>query len=139
MSGARDIDTSDVTDEREPAPLPPIPADPPELAARLMHPGDGHADFLGLERRIDLLGTEVRDGFKLLGEQLLPAVRKIDERQADHHRQLAEHTRLLFALGDRQNEIVARQERQDARLDAVEAEIAAIRKPAKKRHKAGKR
>jgi hypothetical protein len=83
-----------------------------------------HEDRIELTKRLESLTGEMRDGFDLLGKQLLPVVTKLDERVASHTKQLAEHTKLLFALGDRQNEIVERQQQMEARLDMVERELA---------------
>ena len=127
--------------EPEPTPLPPIP----EFKIRGMK-ADLWATQIerdlsderrrafeaqqGVRSELESVNRHMREGFDLLGKQLLPTVQKLEERQADHAKQLAEHTRLLFALGDRQNEIVERQESLEARITAVET---AMRKPAPKK------
>jgi hypothetical protein len=86
-------------DEPTPPPLPkpPIPDDPPELKARLVSAIGGELrSYEHLDKRLDFLTGEIRDGFRTLGEQLAefakmygPRIERIEQRQDDFERRLA--------------------------------------------------
>lgn len=116
-----------------PAPRSGIPEDPPELTARLMRPGESYADFFGLERRIELLANETRDGFKLIGEKILPVVTQIADEQrkaaradAETRKEMSELRRAVVAIADQQNEITDRLDAQDRRQNSLEQRVAAL-------------
>ncbi len=139
----RDVD--DATTERRPLPLPPpdetppdikpvlppsgFPEDPPELKARLVSAIGGECSDLSLmPARFEQFASKTEqalktlaEGMKLLNESVLPLIALQGKRIDEGHR---EH----IALAGRLDRNDAHDDRQDARLDAVEAELAALRK-----------
>lgn len=137
----RDVD--DATTERRPLPLPPpeetppdckpvlpasgIPEDPPELRARLVSVLGGECSDLSLlPARFEQFASKTEQalqvlaaGMKQITESVLPLLTLQGKRIDEGHRE-------TIALADRVD-------RHDARLDAVEAEIAQLRRPAKAR------
>lgn len=124
----------------EAAPLPP----PPRINGV---PADVWAQ--GLDRKLDTLfaahheaiaalaadlrasRAETRDGLDRISESL-KVIERHEVALQGHQKQLDEHRRLLFAQGDRQNEIVERQEQLEQRVAALELAPKKARRPNKR-------
>ena len=111
----------------EPSTLPPMPSrpaiepDPPALAARLVSALGGEtSDVALLPQEVRNLRAEVRDGFKTLGERILPTLERLERMLSDHHTRIVEGEHRTRALDDR----LSRQERDmadhAARIHALE-------------------
>jgi len=121
----------------EPSTLPPAPSrpfkeDPPELTRRLVSALGGEtSDVAMLPQEVRNLRAEVRDGFKTLGERILPTLERLERMLSDHHTRIVEGEHRTRALDDR----ITKQERDMA--DVV-GRVAALERDAMRRLK-GKR
>lgn len=94
----------------------------------------------GIRTEIESLGRYVRDGFDLFGKQLLPTVKKIEEGQDRVERRMDELQRAVVAIGERHNEIVDRQDAQDAEIVALKQRVTALETKAQRpKKRAGKK
>ena len=76
------------------------------------------ADLGLLPKRFDMFASEVRSSFELLGNRILPQLTKIES--------------MLVDLGSRVSTIEAHQLRSDSRIDAIEAQLRALRRRPRK-------
>lgn len=152
MSDPRDVINDSATGafETEPTPLPPAPRPFPDKGQGIAETIDrvGIAEFLRqmerttdadqklrreeqavTNRRMELLTNEVRDGFRTLGERILPTLERIERVLSDHNGRIVELEQRARTSAD---QIAAERRERLALTDRVTALETAQRRKARK-------